>query len=486
MFQVTFLGHQGWLVATRRAAVLIDPLLREEFGDVQRLRYAVYPPRVMDRGALPPIDAVILTHEHDDHFDLPSLVLLDRRIPIHLSAHASSAARTILVEMGFKVHALTPGVALLFKDLKLLAMPGDHVNTSSGDEWDTLPFLAWDMGGHGSFFSTVDVVPTQRHIATARALVVKPGLVTHTNNHIQWWFQNSWSPSHSDYTPRMTQEVLNAYAELCALWSTPQAVLMCGGGFAFSGEKAWLNRLVFGVDNDRVCNALGAMSPRQRFFSTRPGQTFLMEGGMLARVDEKSPFLATAPRESWPARAQDPSDAEVHQRVDTFEPLGGRKDFDKPDIERLVDHLTTLARALYGGPLFRRLHSLYADDVKGRIPTVALVLHRARKEPLVYAYDAAGCTFTLSQHKQPKDVFLATIDAWASDVLDVLSGECGPLGMGWGHVRGWSAMPDAPELGFLGELNLSCHPLARPAEYLKLYRKIVSGLATETRVRFAG
>ena len=81
MFATTFLGHQGWLVRTDRTALLIDPLLREDFGDLHALSYRVFPPRMLTPAAFPPIDALLLSHEHDDHFDIPSLATLDRRIP---------------------------------------------------------------------------------------------------------------------------------------------------------------------------------------------------------------------------------------------------------------------------------------------------------------------------------------------------------------------------------------------------------------------
>src|SRR5215211_191057 len=107
-FAATFLGHQGWMIRSGRTCVLVDPLLCEEFGDVHALQYRVYPPRVMRAEAFPPIDAVILSHEHDDHFDIPSLVRLDRRIPIFISVHSSIAAYEILRRIGFAVQPLVP------------------------------------------------------------------------------------------------------------------------------------------------------------------------------------------------------------------------------------------------------------------------------------------------------------------------------------------------------------------------------------------
>ena len=182
VFATTFLGHQGWLVRTDRACVLIDPLLREEFGDLQALAYRVFPPRVLAAEAFPAIDAVLLSHEHDDHFDIPSLARLDRAIPIYLSARSSSAAREVLAAMGFTVHPWVPGEAARIGDLDALPFAGDHVAVNCGDEWDTLPYLVRSVEGHGSLFSMVDIPITERHVAWAAEKAARPGLVSWTNN----------------------------------------------------------------------------------------------------------------------------------------------------------------------------------------------------------------------------------------------------------------------------------------------------------------
>src|SRR5262249_23600779 len=123
---------------------------------------------------------------HDDHFDIPSLSRLDRRIPIYASAHSSIAAFAILREMGFVVNPLTPGVAFPIGDLDVIPFIGDHVSVNCADEWDALPLLIRDKGGAGSFFTSVDVMLVASHIEWAKKYVSKPGLVTWSNNAIDW------------------------------------------------------------------------------------------------------------------------------------------------------------------------------------------------------------------------------------------------------------------------------------------------------------
>src|SRR5262245_16424753 len=102
MFRATFIGHHAWLFATERSRLLVDPLFHERFGLTDSVELRVFPPRVFDFAEFPAIDAVLLTHEHEGHFDIPSLHLIDRQVPIYISSRSSSAMRQVLAEMGFE------------------------------------------------------------------------------------------------------------------------------------------------------------------------------------------------------------------------------------------------------------------------------------------------------------------------------------------------------------------------------------------------
>lgn len=101
MFSITHLGHQGWLVSGGASRILIDPLLTDEYSP--GFQALIYPPRRLELSKFPPIDAVILSHEHSDHVNLPSLSLLDRRIPVIFPERSARAIRTVLARLGFRV-----------------------------------------------------------------------------------------------------------------------------------------------------------------------------------------------------------------------------------------------------------------------------------------------------------------------------------------------------------------------------------------------
>src|SRR5262245_31578751 len=111
MLETTFIGHQGWMFATQGARILVDPLLVEPFGHEGGVG-VVWPPRQLDVAAMGPLDAVFFSHEHEDHFNIPSVNRLSRDIALYMPERSSSAMRRILKEIGFKVSLLSPGKAV--------------------------------------------------------------------------------------------------------------------------------------------------------------------------------------------------------------------------------------------------------------------------------------------------------------------------------------------------------------------------------------
>jgi L-ascorbate metabolism protein UlaG (beta-lactamase superfamily) len=67
--RLTWLGHASFLVQLDGVSLLIDPLLRDHI--FPRIPRNGRPPLPIDR--LPKIDAVLITHAHYDHLDLPSV-----------------------------------------------------------------------------------------------------------------------------------------------------------------------------------------------------------------------------------------------------------------------------------------------------------------------------------------------------------------------------------------------------------------------------
>lgn len=67
--RLTWLGHASWLVQLDGVSLLIDPVLGRSISGFVR-RYAPLPIGVPE---LPAIDAQLVTHNHRDHLDLPTV-----------------------------------------------------------------------------------------------------------------------------------------------------------------------------------------------------------------------------------------------------------------------------------------------------------------------------------------------------------------------------------------------------------------------------
>jgi L-ascorbate metabolism protein UlaG (beta-lactamase superfamily) len=68
--RLTWLGHASWLVQLEGASVLIDPVL----GDSIPVRIRRNVPAPLRPEQLPRIDRTLLSHNHYDHFDRPSVL----------------------------------------------------------------------------------------------------------------------------------------------------------------------------------------------------------------------------------------------------------------------------------------------------------------------------------------------------------------------------------------------------------------------------
>lgn len=100
--ELTFLGHQTWHISDGDAVVLLDPILEPAFGASQ-LEFTIWPPRRVDTAAMPAPSAVILSHEHLDHFHVPSLNRLDRSVPVYTGSTTPAAVVEAIIALGFAV-----------------------------------------------------------------------------------------------------------------------------------------------------------------------------------------------------------------------------------------------------------------------------------------------------------------------------------------------------------------------------------------------
>jgi L-ascorbate metabolism protein UlaG (beta-lactamase superfamily) len=142
--RIHWLGHATVLLDMAGVRVLTDPVLRPHVMHLRRRGK-------VDPQALRGVDAVLVSHLHYDHLDLPSLQRLGRSMPIVAPRGAGSLLRR---KGGFEhVLEISRGESLTIGGLTIEATPADHPRgrLPFGVEADPIGFVI--RGPHSVYFA---------------------------------------------------------------------------------------------------------------------------------------------------------------------------------------------------------------------------------------------------------------------------------------------------------------------------------------------
>jgi L-ascorbate metabolism protein UlaG (beta-lactamase superfamily) len=141
--RIVFLGHATVLIEVDGVRLLTDPLLRDRVAHLRRQA----PPVDSDLFADP--DAVLISHLHHDHLDLPSLRLIGRDTPLIVPAGAGEWLR----HRGFaRVSELGVGDVARVGALAVTAVQARHDGRRlGGPRTATLGYVV--SGGHTVYFA---------------------------------------------------------------------------------------------------------------------------------------------------------------------------------------------------------------------------------------------------------------------------------------------------------------------------------------------
>ena len=115
--RVTYVGHATVLVEIGGVRLLTDPVLRRRIGPLWR-HGASPDPRLTED-----VDAVLISHLHHDHADVPSLRRLSRTVPVL----AAPGAGDFLARLGFgDVRELAPGDSGSVGGVRVTATEANH------------------------------------------------------------------------------------------------------------------------------------------------------------------------------------------------------------------------------------------------------------------------------------------------------------------------------------------------------------------------
>jgi L-ascorbate metabolism protein UlaG (beta-lactamase superfamily) len=115
--RITYVGHSTLLVELDGLRVLTDPVLRSRVAHLTRRAPAV------ETGVIADIRVVLVSHMHPDHFDPPSLRLIDRQAELVVPRGAGRTAG----RLGFqRVTELGEGETLAVGGIEIAATHAEH------------------------------------------------------------------------------------------------------------------------------------------------------------------------------------------------------------------------------------------------------------------------------------------------------------------------------------------------------------------------
>ncbi|HYD48901.1 MAG TPA: MBL fold metallo-hydrolase [Terriglobales bacterium] len=484
MFELTFLGHQGWQVTAGTTNVLLDPLLDSRFGhDPGGNGFDVFPPRQIDFDKCPPIDAVVISHEHEDHFNVATIERLDRDIPIYFSARSSTAVCRFIRELGFDLRLATPGEVIEIGGLIVTPMAQATLSGSHPGEWDSLALHLADRGGDGSFFTTVDHRPQARTFAQLHQRQLRPALLSYADNEQDHSAMFPWAAPRQDGASSLAEELRYLFNRAMPRDYRPQGVLLCANGYSTRGELAWMNGSIFHRD---PAGAFAQVRPElgDLFFAPKPGDVVRLQKGRRSGPAGKSEWLRSLPPTEWPAHGAGA------RPIDPFGPATGEYRLTVEARAALADALGEFARYLYGSTLFQEMYLLDADALGGRRGAIAIVAiegddaataHDRGGE--VWVWDPTGCCFVAEARSGQEQDLVAGVRCWAADLLAVLTARMPAASMTVGRMSGWNWAPAQLRFELPNLIHMYCHPLRMPDAFLELYRRLRSGASPRLRAR---
>jgi glyoxylase-like metal-dependent hydrolase (beta-lactamase superfamily II) len=449
--QLTFLGHQTWLVEGDGHRALVDPVLGDGFGLSPALEFRIWPPRRIDVGQMPALDAIVLTHEHLDHFHLPTLDRLDRRIPVFTGTLLPGAVAEAIESLGFTVHRLDHDGVIQYGDLTVRLYPAG-AKTLFWEDRVVQPVAR--LGQGPSVFIGVDADLSDVYVQQVRdGLQPMPRLAVVSNNS---QIAPPGTPgSDTNLLPgagdvrgrksglRVLQELLLDYLEPL---DSVADVALCGNGFlpAHTPHGPYLY-----ADHPAMAAAANSLQHLFRVHGPRPGDRLTVPADAPITSDRVS-WVAIDERfeaEQLAAHAAFLADPKAPPLAPIAPPIGDTT----AALAELDEELPRLARDLVptaAGQLAASIHA-YLNGPLGPRRIFLALLDGPGGRDLHYAWDLTTAAF------EPVDA-LELDDAMAQYPFGVALFFQDLIGILRGHVQVWDVAGS----------SMQCWNIGRPLDSL--------------------
>ncbi len=269
--RATLIGHATWLLETEAGAVLTDPVLSDPFEDDTVVSC---PRREVHLEHLPPLAAIFLSHRHLDHFHLPSLERLDRRVPVFCPDDALLLRG--LRAVGFTdcrlLHAFEP---VQLGPLRLLPTP------SSSPTFVEYGLVFEDHSGR--LFNQVDTPLSRATIERLHALSGRPDV------HLA-----AYATQDFGLFEARRQDTAGIYARNLDVAEAVGArcVVPAAAGFRFADDVGWLNAHLFPIAEARFAADLRKRPTRPQVECLLPGDTLELTAARVTVHRQQAPYVS--------------------------------------------------------------------------------------------------------------------------------------------------------------------------------------------------
>ena len=128
--EIQFIGNATTLIRYRGFTILTDPTFLHQ-GEYVHLGHGAYARREVEPACqirdLPPVDLIVLSHYHGDHFDEVAVRELNKDLPVVTNDHAVSKLQQQGFSQGYALDTWSSQRVIRGQnELRITAMPGKH------------------------------------------------------------------------------------------------------------------------------------------------------------------------------------------------------------------------------------------------------------------------------------------------------------------------------------------------------------------------
>lgn len=139
---VTWLGHASFLITTSGVTILTDPFLSKFASPVSWAGPKRFVDLPIPINKLPPIDIVIVSHNHYDHLDDQTVRKLENKNNIHVVVPLG--LKSFFIERGYnKVTELDWGKSVSVSGIEITAEPSVHDSARSTSDHNKTLWASW-------------------------------------------------------------------------------------------------------------------------------------------------------------------------------------------------------------------------------------------------------------------------------------------------------------------------------------------------------